>query len=34
MKDLTSARWIKAKGIMFLVVGLLAGAPLGHFGTP
>ena len=24
MKDLTSAAWIKAKGITFLVVGLLA----------
>jgi hypothetical protein len=24
MKDLTSARWIKAKGILFLLLGLLS----------
>jgi len=24
MKELTNARWIKAKGVLFLVVGLLA----------
>jgi hypothetical protein len=28
MKDLTDARWIKLKGILFLVVGLLASALL------
>ena len=28
MKDLTNPNWIKAKGILFLVVGLLAAALL------
>ena len=28
MKDLTDARWIKLKGILFLIVGLLASALL------
>ncbi len=28
MKDLTDSRWIKLKGILFLVVGLLASALL------
>jgi hypothetical protein len=28
MKDLTDARWIKLKGILFLAVGLLASALL------
>ena len=26
MKDLTDARWIKLKGILFLLVGILSGA--------
>ena len=26
MKDLTEARWIKLKGILFLIIGLLAAA--------
>jgi hypothetical protein len=26
MRDLTNANWIKAKGILFLVLGLLSGA--------
>lgn len=28
MKDLTDARWIKCKGILFLIVGLLSSALL------
>ena len=28
MKDLTNVRWIKRKGILFLIVGLLASALL------
>jgi hypothetical protein len=28
MKDLTSARWIKAKGILFFVIGLFSAALL------
>jgi hypothetical protein len=28
MKDLTDARWIKLKGILFLIIGLLASALL------
>jgi len=28
MRDLTSPAWIKAKGILFLLLGLLAAAPL------
>lgn len=28
MKDLTSSGWIKAKGILFLLLGILAGALL------
>lgn len=28
MKDLTDARWIKCKGVLFLIVGLLAAALL------
>ena len=26
MKDLTSARWIKAKGFLFLLIGIIAAA--------
>jgi len=33
MKDLTSAKWIKAKGILFLLLGLLS-ASLLFFGHP
>jgi hypothetical protein len=33
MKDLTSARWVKAKGILFLVLGLLS-ATLLFFAHP
>jgi hypothetical protein len=28
MKDLTDARWIKLKGILFLIIGVLAGTLL------